>query len=113
PQKRPTSPCLRITAKLPNSTWQADATPWTLADGTPVEILNFLDDCSRVALASACFRTVKSHDVAHVFQAASNTFGLPASLLTDTGAVFAGRQRRRKVILELELDRLGIVPKHS
>ena len=113
PQKRPKSSFIRFAAKLPNETWQADSTPWTLADGTPVEILNFLDDCSRVALASACFRTVKGHDVAHVFQAASNTFGLPASLLTDNGAVFTGRQRRGKVILELELERLGIVPKHS
>lgn len=113
PQKRPKSSFIRFAAELPNETWQADATPWTLADGSAVEILNFLDDCSRVALASSCFRTVKGHDVAHVFQAASNTFGLPASLLTDNGAVFTGRQRRGKVILELELERLGIVPKHS
>jgi transposase InsO family protein len=113
PQKRPKSSFIRFAAQLPNETWQADATPWQLADGSPVEILNFLDDCSRVALASNCFRTVKGHDVAHVFQAASNTFGLPASLLTDNGAVFTGRQRRGKVILELELERLGIVPKHS
>lgn len=113
PQKRPKSSFIRFAAKLPNETWQADATPWQLADGTPVEILNFLDDCSRVALASSCFRTVKGHDVAHLFQAASNTFGLPASLLTDNGAVFTGRQRRGKVVLELELERLGIVPKHS
>jgi len=113
PQKRPKSSFIRFAAKLPNETWQADSTPWILADGTPVEILNFLDDCSRVALACACIRTVKGHDVAHLFQAASNTFGLPASLLTDNGAVFTGRQRRGKVILELELERLGIVPKHS
>src|SRR6266566_3985637 len=113
PQKRPKSSFIRFAAKLPNETWQADATPWTLADDSPVEILNFLDDCSRVVLASSGFRTVKGHDVAHVFQAASNTFGLPASLLTDNGAVFTGRQRRGKVILELELERLGIVPKHS
>ncbi len=113
PQKRPKSSFIRFAAKLPNETWQADATPWTLADGSPVEILNFLDDCSRVALASSCFRTVKGHDVAHVFHSASNTYGLPASLLTDNGAVFTGRQRRGKVILELELERLGVEAKHS
>ena len=113
PQKRPKSSFIRFAAKLPNETWQADATPWTLADDSSVEILNFLDDCSRVSLASACFRTVKGHDVAHVFQAASNTFGLPASLLTDNGAVFTGRQRHGKVVLELELERLGVEAKHS
>jgi transposase InsO family protein len=113
PQKRPRSSFIRFEAKLPNETWQADSTPWQLADGSPVEILNFLDDCSRVALASNCFRTLKGHDVAHVFHSASNRFGLPASLLTDNGAVFTGRQRHGKVILELELERLGVVAKHS
>ena len=113
PQKRPRSSFIRFEAKLPNETWQADSTPWQLADGSPVEILNFLDDRSRVALASNCFRTVKGHDVAHTFHSASNTFGLPASLLTDNGAVFTGRQRRGKVILELELERLGVEAKHS
>jgi transposase InsO family protein len=113
PHKRPRSSFIRFEAKLPNETWQADSTPWQLADGSAVEILNFLDDRSRVALASCCFRTVKGHDVAHVFHSASNSFGLPASLLTDNGAIFTGRQRRGKVILELELERLGILPKHS
>src|SRR5580704_4894565 len=113
PQKRPRSSFIRFEAKLPNETWQADSTPWQLADASPVEILNFLDDRSRVTLASNCFRTVKGHDVAHVFHSASNTYGLPASLLTDNGAVFTGRQRRGKVILELELERLGVEAKHS
>jgi transposase InsO family protein len=113
PHKRPRSSFIRFEAKLPNETWQADSTPWQLADGSAVEILNFLDDRSRLALASRCFRTVKGHDVAHVFHSAASTFGLPASLLTDNGAVFTGRQRRGKVILELELERLGVEAKHS
>ena len=49
----------------------------------------------------------------NVFYSASNTFGLPTSLLSDNGAVFTGRSRRGRVILELELERLGIVFKHS
>jgi transposase InsO family protein len=113
PHKRPRSSFIRFQAKLPNETWQADSTLWQLGDGTAVEILNFLDDCSRVALASRCFRTVKGHDPAQVFHAATNTFGVPASLLTDNGAVFTGRQRGGKVILELELERLGVEAKHS
>ena len=39
--------------------------------------------------------------------------GPPAALLTDNGAVFAGGPRRGKVLLETELDRLGISAKHS
>jgi hypothetical protein len=57
--------------------------------------------------------TVRSADPVHVLHSASNTFGLPASLLSDNAAVFTGRSRRGKVLLELELERLGIVFKHS
>jgi transposase InsO family protein len=113
PHKRPRASFIRFEAKLPNETWQLDATPWQLANGSPVEILNFLDDRSRVCVASTCFLSVKAPDVVEVFYSASNRFGLPASLLSDNAAVFTGRQRRGKVILELELERLGIVFKHS
>src|SRR5438552_1846111 len=113
PHKRPRSSFIRFVAKLPNETWQLDSTPWQLADGTPVEILNLLDDHSRIGLASTCFLTVKALDVVRVFRTASNTFGLPASLLSDNAAVFTGRSRRGKVALESELDGLGIIFKHS
>ena len=113
PHKRPRSSFIRFEAVLPNETWQLDSTPWQLADGSPVEILNFLDDKSRLALASASFPTLKADDVVRVFHSASSTFGLPASLLSDNAAVFTGRSRRGKVLLELELERLGILFKHS
>jgi transposase InsO family protein len=113
PHKRPKSSFIRFEAKLPNETWQLDSTPWHLADDSPVEILNFLDDRSRLALASKALVTVKTADPVHVLYSASNTFGLPASLLSDNAAVFTGRTRRGKVLLELELERLGIVFKHS
>ncbi len=113
PHKRPKSSFIRFEATLPNETWQLDSTPWQLSDDSPVEILNFLDDRSRVALASKALPTVKAADPVHVLHSASNTFGLPASLLSDNAAVFTGRSRRGKVLLELELERLGIVFKHS
>jgi transposase InsO family protein len=87
PHKRPRSSFVRFEASLPNERWQADATDWHLADGARVEILNFLG--------------------------AANEFGLPASLLTDNAAVFSGKSRKGRVLLESELDRLGIVSKHS
>jgi transposase InsO family protein len=113
PHKRPKSSFIRFEAKLPNETWQLDSTPWQLADDSPVEILNFLDDKSRVALASTSFPTVKADDVVRVFHSASNTFGFPASMLSDNAAVFTGKSRRGKVLIELELERLGIDFKHS
>ena len=113
PHKRPRSSYIRFEAKLPNETWQVDATPWQLADGSAVEILNFIDDHSRLSLVSTAFTTVKAMDVVQTFYLASDRFGLPASLLSDNAAVFTGRTRRGKVLLELELERLGIQVKHS
>jgi transposase InsO family protein len=113
PHKRPRSSFIRFEAQLPNETWQVDATPWQLADGTTVELLNFEDDRSRVFLNSTAFPTIKAGDVVHAFYSASNQFGLPGSLLSDNAAVFTAKSRGGKVLLELELERLGIQVKHS
>jgi len=113
PHKRPRSSFIRFEAKLPNETWQADATPWQLADGTAVELLNFEDDRSRLFVGSTAFPTVKAADVVQAFYSASNQFGLPASLLTDNGRIFTARSISAKVLLESELERLGIDFKHS
>ena len=113
PHKRPRSSFIRFVAKLPNETWQIDATPWQLADGRSVEILNFEDDHSRLFLASRAFPTLRAGDVVATFHAAAREFDLPASLLSDNAAVFTGRSRRGKVMLELELARLGVQQKHS
>jgi transposase InsO family protein len=118
PHKRPRASFIRFEASLPNETWQLDSTPWQLADGTPLELLNFLDDHSRLCPGSLAFLSLKAADVVEAFHTASNEFGLPASLLSDNGPVFTarlrgGKNRGGKVLLELELERLGIVFKHS
>lgn len=113
PQKRPKSSFIRFEAALPNEMWQGDTTHWRLADGGDVEILNYLDDHSRLLVASVVFRTVKGADVVQVFYDAAQEHGFPASLLTDNGAVFTGASRKGKVLLESTLDDLGIVFKHS
>ena len=93
--------------------WQCDSTPWQLADGSQVEILNLLDDHSRLFLNSTTFPTVKAANVVQAFFSASDSYGLPAAFLSDNAAVFSGGSRRGKVALELELERLGIEVKHS
>jgi transposase InsO family protein len=113
PHKRPRSSFIRFEAELPNQLWQADATAWQLADGSPVEILNLLDDHSRLLLNSTAFKTVKGLDVVDCFYSAADLYGLPAAFLTDNAAVFSGRSRRGRVPLELELDMHGIEVKHS
>jgi len=113
PHKRPRSSFVRFEATLPNERWQADATDWHLADGATVEILNFVDDHSRLFVASVACNTVKAADALETFLGAAHQFGFPASLLTDNAAVFSGKSRKGRVLLESELDRLGIVSKHS
>jgi transposase InsO family protein len=113
PHKRPRSSFTRFEAQLPNELWQADTTHWMLEGDSDVEILNLVDDHSRVLLASVAFTTVKAADVVRVFFEACGRCGLPTSLLSDNGAVFSGSSRRGKVLLESELERLGIRCIHS
>ncbi len=114
PHKRPKSSYLRFAAEQPNERWQADITHWTLADGTDVEILNIEDDHSRLCLDSHALRTFKGHDVDRRFRETADTYGNPASLLTDNGAVFTGRSRGRgRVALEVTLHARGISFRHS
>jgi transposase InsO family protein len=109
PHKRPRSSWHRFAAEQPNERWQADTTHWQLADGTEVEILNIIDDHSRLALATVPRHTVTGPDVLHAFQNAFLRWGIPASVLTDNAAVFTGKQRGGgRVALEVELGRLGV-----
>jgi transposase InsO family protein len=113
PQKRPRSSLIRFEADLPNETWQTDITHWRLAAGEHAEILNLIDDHSRLFLASEAYTTVKAKDVVDSFHKAVSRHGLPASLLTDNGAVFTATPRKGKVLLQSELQRLGIACKNS
>lgn len=114
PHKRPRSSWHSFAAEQPNERWQADVTHWRLADGTEVEILNLLDDHSRVALACRVRHTITGPDVLATFQNAFRQWGIPASVLTDNGAVFTGKQRGGgRVALEVELGRLKVRFDHS
>jgi transposase InsO family protein len=113
PQKRPRSSLIRFEADLPNEMWQTDITHWQLADGEHVEILNMIDDHSRLFLASQAFPRTKAQDVVDVFQKIASLHGLPACLLSDNGAVFTATPRKGKVLLQTELERLGIANKNS
>ncbi len=114
PHKRPKSSYVRFAAEQPNQRWQLDITHWALADGTDVEILNQLDDHSRVCVGSDTLRVFKARDVDHSFGKAAAAYGDPASLLSDNGAVFTGRYRGiGRVMLEVTLHRRGIGFRHS
>jgi transposase InsO family protein len=109
PHKRPRSAWKRFTADQPNELWQADVTHWHLADGTEAEILNLLDDHSRLVLASLARPTVTGPDVVDTFLAAFARWGTPASVLTDNGAIVTATPRRGgRTALQVSLGELGI-----
>jgi transposase InsO family protein len=83
PRKRPRSSYVRFEAAQPNETWQSDATHWRLADGTDVEILNWLDDHSRFLLSCTVHQPLNGDDVVASFLEVIDRHGPPASTLTD------------------------------
>ena len=109
PQKRPQSAWKRFQAELPNQCWQADVTHWRLADHTEVEILDLIDDHSRLAIASHARPITTGPDVVDTFTAAFARWGTPAGVLTDNGAIFTAKQRGHgRTALEITLGELGI-----
>lgn len=113
PRKRPRASYVRFEATLANECWQSDMTHWRLADGTGVEILTFLDDYSRRVLACEAVRVARAADVRRLFAQARATFGTPASVLTDNGAIYNARSRGGRTGFESDLGDLGVLYKHS
>jgi len=114
PRKRPRSSFQRFEAEQPNERWQTDVTHWQLADGTDVEILNIIDDHSRLAIGSAVRRTTLAPDVVTTFEKAFSRWGMPASVLSDNGAIFTGHYRGHgQVALELLLRSHRVTLDHS
>ena len=103
---------------MPNETWQSDFTHYRLAKpATDVEIISWLDDCTRYALhvtgpptaspVRSCTATFRTTLAAH---------GIPASTLTDNGMVYTVRLaggRGGRNTFEHELRRLHVVQKNS
>ena len=118
PRKRPKSSYVRFEAAMPNQTWQSDFTHYRLATGVDVEIISWLDDCTRYALHVTAHQRTTTPIVVTTFREALARHGIPASTLTDNGMVYtvrlAGHGRHGgKNSFEAELRRLHIVQKNS
>ena len=117
PHKRPRSSWHRFAADLPNELWQADITHWPLtdtSDPSEVEILDIIDDHSRLLIGATARTVFKAGDVVADLHAAIARHGRPERLLTDNGAVFTGSSRGHGwVALERETAALGIALIHS
>jgi transposase InsO family protein len=114
PHKRPKSSYVRFVAELPNQCWQADMTHVVLENGEVYEILNVIDDHSRLCVASRAMSVVKATDVVRVLHRAAETFGYPASFLSDNGLIFTTKASHGVAgATEQALFSLGIEAKHS
>ena len=114
PHKRPKSSFTRFVADLPNECWQADMTHVTLENGEVFEVLNVIDDHSRLCVASRAMVRVKAKDVVRVLHTSADTWGYPAAFLSDNGLIFTAQQRFGLAgSVEQELFALGITAKHS
>lgn len=113
PHKRPKSSYIRFVAELPNQCWQADVTHVVMADGSFVEVLNIIDDHSRLCVESRAFLTTRGPDVVRALHRAGRAWGYPETLLTDNGAIFTSAPRHGAGVMEVELLSLGIASRHS
>ena len=113
PHKRPKSSYISFEALLANEMWQSDVTFFELKGGTKIEIVNFLDDFSRVCVASKVVAVTSAPDVVATLYEAGRVWGLPQSLLTDNGCIYTAAYRHGYSAMESELFHLGIDYKHS
>ena len=113
PKKRPKSSYVRFAAELPNECWQSDMTHWHLENGTPVEIVTFLDDHSRLVLSIRVFPTTSMDNVRRLFALTCALYGTPASVLTDNGAIYNAGARGGRTGFESDLITAGVLYKHS
>ena len=113
PHKRPKSSWIRFEADFPNECWQADVTHVAVADGWVYEVLNIIDDHSRLCVASRAFVHTRSTDVVRTLHNSAAQLGYPETFLSDNGAIFTATYRLGVAALEAELLSLGIAIKHS
>jgi transposase InsO family protein len=113
PQKRPKSSYVRFEADLPNERWQMDVTHVVMKGGRVAEVLNVIDDHSRLCVASRALSVVSAPDVVEVFASAANRYGLPATVLSDNGAIFTASYRSGRCLTEIVFESHGIDFRHS
>ena len=110
PRKRPKVSLRRFQYARPNDCWQIDATHWELADGTTIEIIDIIDDHSRVCVGAVAVASCTSIGAWKAFTLAGSTWGLPARVLSDNGLTFNGSRRGITVTFEANVRAVGVSP---
>ena len=90
PSKAPPRVWRRFTAERANECWQIDPTPWELADGTGVEIINIIDDCTRVWPAALAVASATTAACLEAIARGAEQWGWPERFLADNARYFHG-----------------------
>lgn len=107
PKKRPKASLHRFEADRPNEMWQTDSTHSPLSDGTDVEVINVVDDHSRVAIESNAVPVCTASSVWAALSDGITEWGPPQRVLSDNGAPFVA------TLVTTNLEALGIARSHS
>jgi len=94
------------TAQRANECWALDDTDWILADGTPVKILDVIDDHSRYCVAATAMLSCNGAAALAVLAGAAPFLGWPERFWSDNAKAF-------KLTLATALAPIGVAASHS
>jgi transposase InsO family protein len=106
PSKTPKHTRRSWTAERANECWALDDWTWNLADGTPVQILDVLDDHSRYAVACTAMPTCTGAATFNAIANAASDLGWPARFWSDNARAFTGT-------LATAVGSLGVTASHT
>jgi Integrase core domain len=113
PTKAPKHAHRSFSAERANQCWQIDATKWRLADRSLVEIINIIDDCTRLAVTSVAVSSCTTATTWNAICDGAQRWGWPARVLTDNGSAFRGNPKGGTGGIHPNLATLGITIGHS
>ena len=88
PKKAPKHAHRRFAAERANECWQLDDIEWELVDGTGVEIISIIDDCTRFSPMIKAVETVNGDTAFAAFAAGGNESGFPERFLSDNATEY-------------------------
>jgi transposase InsO family protein len=104
--KAPHKTVRSFAAARANECWQIDDTGWLLADGSEVKIINVVDDCTRVCVASVAVAGCTGATALTAMASGAAEWGWPERFLSDNAPALCQ-------VLAGALAQLGIAAGHS
>jgi transposase InsO family protein len=105
---RPPRARKRFEREQANDLWQIDATRVCLADGSPVWVIDCLDDHARFLVSAHACSSPTGEAAWACFTTAAAAYGLPRQVLSDNGTIFTGRLNGVEVAFERRLAAVGV-----